>query len=207
MQRINAESGAKITVSIQWRGFSLGIKSFAADTYNHPICMLEIFIVFNPKNSEKLQRANVTAICACYRWEHPKQHLVSINWSLGLLKKKSPGLQQFCGNKFSLIDCRDCCKSDHQDSIQFYLKAGFCIIWMFLFQYLHCKCLFVYKLSSSAKITIYFCGHFSSVNLPLHLSNLSENVFFVFNCALQVYHNFHDEVSCGAIIINKKFLT
>ena len=79
MQRINAESGAKITVSMQWRLFSFGMKSFAADTYSHPICMIEIFIVFNPKSSEKRQRPNVTVICACYQWDHPKQYLVSIN--------------------------------------------------------------------------------------------------------------------------------
>ena len=30
---------------------------------------------------------------------------------------------------------------------------------------------------------------------------------FFLNCALQVYHNFHDEVSCGAIIINRDFHT
>ena len=40
MHRINAESGAHITVSMQWRLFSLGMKSFAADTYSHPICMI-----------------------------------------------------------------------------------------------------------------------------------------------------------------------
>ena len=32
-------------------------------------------------------------------------------------------------------------------------------------------------------------------------------MFFFFNCALQVYHNFHDEVSCGAIFINRDFHT
>ena len=79
MQRINAESGAKITVSMQWRLFSLGMKSFAADTYSHPICMIEIFIVFNPKSSEKRHRPNVTGMCSCYQWDHPKQHVVSIN--------------------------------------------------------------------------------------------------------------------------------
>lgn len=79
MQRINAESGAKITVSMQWRLFSLGMKSFAADTYSHPICMIEIFIVFNPKSSE-----NATNEITLNNIWYPL-----IYWSPGLLKKTS----------------------------------------------------------------------------------------------------------------------
>ena len=41
--------------------------------------MIEIFIVFNPKSSEKRHRPNVTGMCSCYQWDHPKQHVVSIN--------------------------------------------------------------------------------------------------------------------------------
>lgn len=135
MQRINAESGAKITVSIQWRVFSLGMESFAADTYSHSICMLEIVIVFNPKNSEKLQCANVTATHV-YAHATNESTLNSIWYPLIDHEdcwKKVQQLQQFCGNKFSLSGCRDCCKRDHQDSVQFYLKACFCVICVFPF--------------------------------------------------------------------------
>lgn len=51
--------------------------------------MIEIFIVFNPKSSEKRQRPNVTGICACYQREYPKQHLVSINLLITRIAEKN----------------------------------------------------------------------------------------------------------------------
>ena len=68
--------------------------------------MIEIFIVFNPKSSEKRQRPNVTAICACYQWENPKQYLVSINLLITRFAQKNA--QDYSNTPYSqMADTRE----------------------------------------------------------------------------------------------------